>query len=110
MPEWPGMGDSLTYFRYDLQDPEFVSIVDMADELNGIATNGFLADFFPVFKYLPSSGMKKILPALDFIKDWAEQFIKEHRETYDAGDIDIKLNNVDVILNNALNYFFIGFY
>uniref|UniRef100_A0A8B9SEK4 Cytochrome P450 1A n=1 Tax=Apteryx owenii TaxID=8824 RepID=A0A8B9SEK4_APTOW len=69
--------------RYDHNDQELLSIVNVGEQFGDVAANGNPADFIPVLQYLPSRSM-------NLFKDFNKRFIrfqqnivKEHYETFD---------------------------
>ncbi len=71
--------------RYDIDDPEFVSMVDSIDDLNEGFGNGLLADVFPIFRYIPTPALRKIVKCKDFIFETMEKEMVEHKESFDKG-------------------------
>eukprot|EP00071_Canis_lupus_P002331 XP_003433938.1 cytochrome P450 1A1 [Canis lupus familiaris] len=73
--------------RYDHDDQELLSLVNLSNEFGeGVASANPL-DFFPILRYLPN-------PALDFFKDLNKRFysfmqkmVKEHYKTFEKGQI-----------------------
>ncbi|XP_062439648.1 cytochrome P450 1A5-like [Rhea pennata] len=73
--------------RYDHNDEELLSIVNVSDRFGDVAASGNPADFIPVLQYLPSR-------AMNLFKDFNKRFIrfqqnivKEHYETFDKNNI-----------------------
>uniref|UniRef100_A0ABI7YSP0 Cytochrome P450 1A n=1 Tax=Felis catus TaxID=9685 RepID=A0ABI7YSP0_FELCA len=73
--------------RYDHDDQELLSIVNLSNEFGDGTASGNPVDFFPILRYLPN-------PALDFFKDVNEKFsifihkmVKEHYKTFEKGHI-----------------------
>ncbi|XP_058398057.1 cytochrome P450 1A1 [Diceros bicornis minor] len=73
--------------RYDHDDQELLSLVNLNNEFGEVAASGFPADFIPILRYLPNS-------ALDIFKDLNERFnvlmqrmVKEHYKTFVKGHI-----------------------
>lgn len=73
--------------RYDHDDQELLSIVNLSNEFGEIAGSGSPADFLPILRYLPNR-------ALDTFKDLNKKFfifmqkmVKEHYKTFEKGHI-----------------------
>lgn len=73
--------------RYDHDDQELLSIVDLNNEFGEMAASGNLTDFFPILRYLPN-------PALSNFKDLNKKFytfmkkkVKEHYKMFEKGHI-----------------------
>ncbi|XP_003784563.1 cytochrome P450 1A1 [Otolemur garnettii] len=73
--------------RYDHNNQELLSIVNLNNEFGEVAASGNPADFFPILRYLPN-------PALDAFKDlnkkfcsFMEKMVKEHYKTFEKGHI-----------------------
>ncbi|CAI9157870.1 unnamed protein product [Rangifer tarandus platyrhynchus] len=73
--------------RYDHDDKEFLSLIDLNNEFGEIAASGNPADFIPVLRYLPNT-------ALDLFKDlnrrfhvFVQKIVTEHYKTFEKGHI-----------------------
>ncbi|XP_039094176.1 cytochrome P450 1A1 [Hyaena hyaena] len=73
--------------RYDHDDQELLSLVNLSNEFGDGAASGNPVDFFPILRYLPNR-------SLDFFKDINEKFssfmkkmVKEHYKTFEKGHI-----------------------
>ncbi|XP_069313558.1 cytochrome P450 1A1 [Eulemur rufifrons] len=73
--------------RYDHDNQELLSIVNLNNEFGEVVASGNPADFFPILRYLPNS-------ALDAYKDLNKKFysfmqkmVKEHYKTFEKGHI-----------------------
>ncbi|EGW02098.1 cytochrome P450 1A1 [Cricetulus griseus] len=73
--------------RYDHDNQELLSIVNLSNEFGKVTGSGYPADFIPVLRYLPNS-------SLDVFKDLNKKFysfmqklIKEHYRTFEKGHI-----------------------
>uniref|UniRef100_A0A8C8Z5D2 Cytochrome P450 1A n=1 Tax=Prolemur simus TaxID=1328070 RepID=A0A8C8Z5D2_PROSS len=73
--------------RYDHDNQELLSIVNLNNEFGEVVASGNSADFFPILRYLPNS-------ALDAYKDLNKKFygfmqkmVKEHYKTFEKGHI-----------------------
>lgn len=69
--------------RYDHNDQEFLSLVNLSNEFGEITASGNPSDFIPVLRYLPNT-------ALDLFKDlnrrfyvFVQKIVKEHYKTFE---------------------------
>lgn len=69
--------------RYDYNDKEFLTIVQINNEVLRIFASGNLADFFPIFRYLPSPSLRKMVQHIHRMNSFMEENIKEHLRTFD---------------------------
>ncbi|MGH0125969.1 UNVERIFIED_CONTAM: hypothetical protein FKN15_017677 [Acipenser sinensis] len=74
--------------RYDYNDKEFLTLVQINNEvLKGFAT-GNVADFFPVLRYLPTSpAIKTLVQYIKRMNSFMERNIEEHLNTFDKNCI-----------------------
>ncbi|XP_026044470.1 cytochrome P450 1D1 isoform X2 [Astatotilapia calliptera] len=73
--------------RYDYSDKEFLTIVDVNNEVLKLFAAGNLADFFPVFRYFPSPSLRKIVQYVRRMNRFMERNIEEHIDTFDKNRI-----------------------
>ncbi|XP_061116836.1 cytochrome P450 1A1 isoform X1 [Conger conger] len=73
--------------RYEHDDKEFLSIVQINNEVQRLFASGNLADFFPVFRYLPSPSLRKLLQFIHRMNSFIEKNIQEHLTTFDKSCI-----------------------
>ncbi|XP_036137878.1 cytochrome P450 1A1 [Molossus molossus] len=73
--------------RYDHDNQELLSIVNLSNEFGEVAASGNPADFLPILRYLPN-------PALNVFKDlnkklyiFMQKMVKEHYKTFEKGHI-----------------------
>lgn len=69
--------------RYDYNDKEFLTIVHINNEVLRIFAAGNLADFFPVFRYIPSPSLRKMVQQIHRMNGFMERSIEEHIKTFD---------------------------
>ena len=69
--------------RYDYNDKEFLTIVHINNEVLRIFAAGNLADFFPIFRYLPSPSLRKMVQHIHRMNSFMEENIEEHLRTFD---------------------------
>ena len=68
----------------------------MVEDFNSSFGLGLLADFFPVFKYIPTPGERKVRKMNDFLKGYFKDALKEHRKNLNPGEICYHYNKFDV--------------
>lgn len=73
--------------RYDRDDKDFLSIVQINNEVLRIFASGNLADFFPVFRYLPSPSLRKMVQYIHRMNSFMERNIQEHLTTFNKSCI-----------------------
>uniref|UniRef100_A0A8C9TVD7 Cytochrome P450 1A n=1 Tax=Scleropages formosus TaxID=113540 RepID=A0A8C9TVD7_SCLFO len=73
--------------RYEYSDKEFLNIVQINNEVLRIFAAGNLADFFPIFRYLPSPSLRKLMQYIRRMNSFIEENIQEHLNTFDKNCI-----------------------
>ncbi|KAF4113400.1 hypothetical protein G5714_005945 [Onychostoma macrolepis] len=73
--------------RYAHDDKEFLTIVNTNNEVLRLFAAGNLADIFPIFRYLPSPSLRKLLQYIDRMNNFMERNITEHLITFDRNCI-----------------------
>uniref|UniRef100_A0A3B1IJJ6 Cytochrome P450 1A n=1 Tax=Astyanax mexicanus TaxID=7994 RepID=A0A3B1IJJ6_ASTMX len=73
--------------RYSHNDEQFLTIVNINNEVLKIFASGNLADFFPVFRYLPSPSLRKVVQYIHRMNCFMEDHIKEHLLSFDKNCI-----------------------
>ena len=73
-------------YSWELDDPLLKKFIDIVEEVNESFGIGILADFFPIFKHIPTPTERKLHRFNKFMKDHFLEIMREHRETYDPGD------------------------
>uniref|UniRef100_A0A8C8DVD9 Cytochrome P450 1A n=1 Tax=Oryzias sinensis TaxID=183150 RepID=A0A8C8DVD9_9TELE len=73
--------------RYDHNDKEFLTIVNINNEVLKLFAAGNLADFFPVFRYFPSLSLKELVQYIRRMNGFMERRIEEHMHTFDKNCI-----------------------
>lgn len=69
--------------RYDHNDQELLSLVNLSDEFVQVVGTGNLADFIPILRFLPSATMKKFLDINDRFNAFVQRIVGEHYASYD---------------------------
>ncbi|NXN26064.1 CP1A5 protein, partial [Nycticryphes semicollaris] len=73
--------------RYDHNDQELLSLVNLSNEFGEAAAAGNPADFIPVLRYLPSRSMSVFKDFNKRFLHFLQKIVKEHYETYDMNNI-----------------------
>lgn len=69
--------------RYDHDDQELVSLVNLSDEFGQVVGSGNPADFIPALQFLPSATMKRFLSINARFTAFVQKIVSEHYSTYD---------------------------
>lgn len=81
--------------RYSHDDEQFLTIVNINKEVLRIFASGNLADFFPIFRYLPSPSLRKLVRYIRRMNGFMEENIKEHLLTFDKVVLKMKMPTSD---------------
>uniref|UniRef100_A0A3B3ZQD0 Cytochrome P450 1A n=1 Tax=Periophthalmus magnuspinnatus TaxID=409849 RepID=A0A3B3ZQD0_9GOBI len=73
--------------RYDHDDQELLSLVNLSDEFGQVVGSGNPADFIPILQYIPSVTMKKFVSINSRFTNFIEKIVNEHYATYDKDNI-----------------------
>ncbi|KAM6931020.1 cytochrome P450 1D1 [Xenentodon cancila] len=73
--------------RYDHNDKEFLTIVNINNEVLKLFAAGNLADFFPVFRYFPSPSLREMVQYIHRMNGFMKRRIEEHIGTFDKNCI-----------------------
>ncbi|XP_066567254.1 cytochrome P450 1D1 [Amia ocellicauda] len=73
--------------RYDYKDKEFLNIVHINNEVLRNFAAGNLADFFPVFRYLPIPTLRTLVQFIRRMNFFFARNIEEHLNTFDKNCI-----------------------
>lgn len=69
--------------RYDHNDQELVSLVNLSDEFGQVVGSGNPADFIPILQFLPSTTMKRFMNLNARFITFVQKIVSEHYATYD---------------------------
>ncbi|PIK57532.1 putative steroid 17-alpha-hydroxylase/17,20 lyase [Apostichopus japonicus] len=72
--------------QYEFDDPELTRLMYLSKEGNEIAGSGLLADYIPIFKYVPTPGQRKVEAIFKDFFNLVNKEVDEHREKYDGGE------------------------
>nr|XP_006006360.1 PREDICTED: cytochrome P450 1A1-like [Latimeria chalumnae] len=73
--------------RYDHSDKEFLTLVQINHEVMRAFGSGNAADFFPIFRYLPSPTLRHLIQFIKRMNNFVARNIEEHYNTYDKNCI-----------------------
>ncbi|PIK45362.1 putative steroid 17-alpha-hydroxylase/17,20 lyase [Apostichopus japonicus] len=71
--------------QYEFDDPQLTRLIYLSKEADKLAGSGSLADFIPIFKYVPTPGQRKLEAVWKEFLGFISQELEEHREKYDGG-------------------------
>lgn len=69
--------------RYDHDNNELLSLVNISDEFGQVVGTGNPADFIPALRFLPSNAMKKFLSLNARFNVFVQKIVSEHYATFD---------------------------
>ena len=69
--------------RYDHNDQELLSLVNLSDEFGKVVGSGNPADFIPILQFLPSTKMKKFVSLNARFNKFVQKIVCEHYSNYD---------------------------
>ncbi|XP_071813258.1 steroid 17-alpha-hydroxylase/17,20 lyase-like [Apostichopus japonicus] len=72
--------------QYEFDDPQLTRLIYLSKEADKLAGSGSLADFIPIFKYVPTPGQRKLEAVWKEFLGFISQELEEHREKYDGGE------------------------
>ncbi|NXG80731.1 CP1A4 protein, partial [Baryphthengus martii] len=73
--------------RYDHNDQELLSIVNLGNEFGDVAAAGNPADFIPVLQYLPSRTMQLFKDVNRRLSLFVQKIVQDHYTSFDKGHI-----------------------
>uniref|UniRef100_UPI0037E84C38 cytochrome P450 1A1 n=1 Tax=Semicossyphus pulcher TaxID=241346 RepID=UPI0037E84C38 len=73
--------------RYDHDDQELLSLVNLSDEFGQVVASGNPADFIPFLRFLPSAAMKKFVSINDRFLEFVQKIVTEHYSTFNKDNI-----------------------
>lgn len=73
--------------RYDHNDQELLSLVNLSDEFVQVVGSGNPADFIPLLRFLPNTTMKKFVSLNDRFIKFVEKIVSEHYATFNKDNI-----------------------
>ncbi|KAJ3594071.1 hypothetical protein NHX12_006403 [Muraenolepis orangiensis] len=73
--------------RYDHEDQELVSLVNLSDEFGMVVGSGNPADFIPLLRFLPSATMKRFVDLNNRFMTFVQKIVTDHYNTYDKENI-----------------------
>ncbi|XP_055478392.1 cytochrome P450 1A1 [Psammomys obesus] len=73
--------------RYDHDNQELLSIINLSNEFGEVTGSGYPADFIPVLRYLPNSSLDVFKDLNKNFYSFVKKLIKEHYRTFEKGHI-----------------------
>lgn len=73
--------------RYDHNDQELLSLVNLSDEFVQVVGSGNPADFIPLLRFIPSPKMKKFVDINARFQVFVQRLVNEHYATHDKNNI-----------------------
>ncbi|TWW66966.1 cytochrome P450 1A1 [Takifugu rubripes] len=73
--------------RYDHDDQELVSLVNLSNEFGKVVSSGNPADFIPALRFLLSSTMKSFVDLNTRFTTFVQKIVNEHYATFDKENI-----------------------
>ncbi|XP_036990446.2 cytochrome P450 1A1 [Artibeus jamaicensis] len=73
--------------RYDHENQELLSIVNMNNEFGEVAASGNPADFLPILRYLPNRTLSTFKDLTKKFYIFMQKMVKEHYKTFEKGHI-----------------------
>lgn len=73
--------------RYNHNDQELLSLVNLSDEFGQVVGSGNPADFIPALQFLPSTKMKKFMSLNARFNEFVQKIVSEHFASYDKDNI-----------------------
>ncbi|XP_012862537.1 cytochrome P450 1A1 [Echinops telfairi] len=73
--------------RYDHDDQELLSLVNLSNEFGEVIASGNSADFIPILRYLPNSILKGFKDLNEKFFVFIQKIVEEHYKTFEKGHI-----------------------
>ena len=80
--------------RYDHNDQELLSLVNLSDEFGQVVGSGNPADFMPYLRYLPNNTMTKFMAINTRFNAFIQKIVSEHYVSYDK--VIISMHHVHI--------------
>ncbi|XP_005094477.1 cytochrome P450 1A1 [Aplysia californica] len=100
----PHMHLSLTVFNIllgicfgtvmELDDPEFVGLINLFDEANDLFGNGFLEDFFPPLRLYPTKKFTRTMELFGKFNQFIYSRLQEQKEKFDPENVTNLTDNI----------------
>lgn len=90
--------------RYDHDDQELVSLVNLSNEFGKVVSSGNPADFIPALRFLMSSTMKGFMDLNTRFTTFVQKIVNEHYATFDKvpSEFCYEISTLDVIADFSL--------
>ncbi|XP_038623066.1 cytochrome P450 1A1-like [Tachyglossus aculeatus] len=73
--------------RYDHDDQELLSIVNLGNEFGEFAASGNPADFIPILRYLPNHSLRNFKDLNKKMVDFLQKILMEHYRTFEKNQV-----------------------
>ncbi|XP_075119639.1 cytochrome P450 1A1-like [Leptodactylus fuscus] len=73
--------------RNNHNDKEFLRIIEINNDVQKASGAGLLADFIPIFKFLPSKELKELKKFVQSFNDFIAKSVQEHYASHDENNI-----------------------
>ncbi|XP_070556175.1 cytochrome P450 2U1-like [Ptychodera flava] len=80
--------------NYDLDDTEFKNIMQLTKDANDVFGNGTLADFEPIFKYIPTKAIRQMKQVSNSWLTFIQSKIDDHRMNMQEGGVSDVVHDV----------------
>ncbi|XP_077982847.1 steroid 17-alpha-hydroxylase/17,20 lyase-like [Glandiceps talaboti] len=87
--------------KYELDDPEFRKVLNFINDANESFGNGLLADFIPIFRYIPTSGVRMVNRMLKVWFGMIQEKIDKHKQNFDEDNIHDLVDDILKIQKDA---------
>ncbi|ESO84645.1 hypothetical protein LOTGIDRAFT_131752 [Lottia gigantea] len=73
--------------RFDVDDKEFLYMLEMLNVVNEEFGNGLWEDVIPLLRYWPTKRFRRIVHALDYFNKFIKKEYEDHKKTFSKDDI-----------------------
>ncbi|XP_070574476.1 steroid 17-alpha-hydroxylase/17,20 lyase-like [Ptychodera flava] len=80
--------------NYELDDPEFKDILKFIKDFNENFGNGLLADFVPIFKYIPTNGLRAFKKISNMWLSLIQSKVDDHKIKMQEGNVSDLVDDV----------------
>ncbi|XP_070556067.1 steroid 17-alpha-hydroxylase/17,20 lyase-like isoform X3 [Ptychodera flava] len=80
--------------NYDLDDAEFKNIMQVTKDMNAVFGNGTLADFEPIFKYIPTEAVRQMKKMSNTWLTFIQSKVDDHRMNMQKGNVSDVVHDV----------------
>ncbi|XP_070556170.1 cytochrome P450 1A1-like [Ptychodera flava] len=80
--------------NYDFDDTEFKNIMQITKDMDDVFGNGTLADFEPVFKYIPTNAIRQMKKVTNTWLTFIQSKVDDHRMNIQEGSVSDAIHDV----------------